>query len=320
MTNKSELTDFYYKSLYPILKQLDEERKHVLYRVVLIISMISFVFLVILWMAFNSMSFDFDLLIGAGFVYVAIVGFIYKFLIKDYTDEFKDSIIRPLITAIEPNLSYASHMHVPQLLFNRSELFAHPDKINGNDFVKGFIDSIPVQFSDIHAQKRHRNSKGHENYTTLFQGLFIVAEFHKNFSGKTLVLPDTAQKTFGNFLGSWLQSNNFSQDELVKMDNIEFEKEFVVYGSNQIEARYILSPSLMHKLVHLKKRSGHPVYFSFIGEHIHIAIHYDKDLFEPAVFKSLLEYKVAMEYVETLHMAIGIVEELKLNQKIWSKV
>jgi len=103
------------------------------------------------------------------------------------------------------------------------------------------------------------------------------------------------------------------------MDDVEFEKEFVVYSGDQIEARYILSPTLMKKLHTLKKRSKHPVYFSFTGESINIAIYYDKDLFEPAVFKSLLEYKVAMEYVDTLHMAIGIVQELKLNQKLWSK-
>jgi len=26
-----------------------------------------------------------------------------------------------------------------------------------------------------------------------------------------------------------------------------------------------------------------------------------------------------MEYVQTLHLAIGIIDELKLNEKLWSK-
>ena len=319
MKNKSELTDFYYKSLYPILKKLDEQRKQVQYRVILIISLFSFIYGFILYSILNATNFQIDFLIGGGVAYVAIVGFIYKFLIQDYTEEFKDSIIKPLITAIEPQLNYSAHMHIPQLHFNRSELFTHPDKINGNDFVKGVIDSIPLQFSDIHAQKRYKDSKGRESWSTVFKGLFIVAEFNKHFHSKTIILPDTAQSMFGDFIGGWLQSNNFSQESLVKMDNSEFEKEFVVYASDQVEARYILSHTLMEKLLHLKKRSKHPVYFSFVGEQIYIAIYYDKDLFEPTVFKSLLEYKVAMEYVDTLHMAIGIIQELKLNQKLWSK-
>ncbi len=103
------------------------------------------------------------------------------------------------------------------------------------------------------------------------------------------------------------------------MDSPEFEKEFVVYSSNQIEARYILTHTLMKRLLVFKKRSKHPVYISFIGESIHMAIEYNKDLFEPSVFRSLLNYKIAMEYVQTLHLAIGIIDELKLNQKLWSK-
>ncbi len=319
MKNKSELTDFYYKSLYPVLKKLDEQRKHVLYRVILVLSFFSLIYGALTYFFLNASDLNLDFLLASGVVYIAIVGFIYKFLIKDYTQEFKDTIIRPLITAIESKLSYASHMHVPQLHFNRSELFSHPDKLNGNDFVKGEIDSIPLQFSDIHAQKRHKDSKGRESYSTIFKGLFIVAEFNKHFHHKTIILPDSAQKTFGDFIGSWLQSNNFSRDSLIKMDNVAFEKEFVVYGSDQIEARYILSHTLMEKLILLKKRSGHPVYFSFVGANIHIAIYYDKDLFEPTLYKSLLKYKTAMEYVDTLHMAIGIVQELQLNQKLWSK-
>jgi len=104
------------------------------------------------------------------------------------------------------------------------------------------------------------------------------------------------------------------------MDDPKFEKEFVVYGTDQIEARYILSHSLMEKLLLFKKKTKHPVSISFVRNHIHLAIEYNKDLFEPSIFHSLLKYKIAMEYVGTLHLAIGIVEELKLNQKLWSKL
>ncbi|HEY9203149.1 MAG TPA: DUF3137 domain-containing protein, partial [Sulfurimonas sp.] len=110
-----------------------------------------------------------------------------------------------------------------------------------------------------------------------------------------------------------------ARDELVKMDDPEFEKEFVVYSTDQVEARYILSNSLMKKLLAFQQKSSHQVHISFVGSHIYMAISYNKDLFEPSVFRSLLDYKVAMEYVKTLHLAIGVVEELKLNQKLWSK-
>jgi hypothetical protein len=320
MKTKAELTDFYYKTLYPTLNELEEMRKHLLYRIFVVgvlFSLVS-VFLFIILSSFLFQNPDF--LIFALFTYIGIGTFIYRFLIKDYTLKFKQNIIKPLVKAISKELSYNCHNHVNEYLFNRSDLFTKPDRVSGNDYVKGLVKGTKIEFSDIHAEIRQKNSKNKDSWSTLFRGLFIVAEFNKNFTTKTLVLPDSAQNTFGNLIGGWLQSNNFARDELVKMDDNEFEREFVVYSKDQIEARYILSHSLMKKLLELKKRSKHPLYISFVGNHIHLAIKYNKDLFEPSIFYSLLDYKIAMEYVETLHLALNIVDELKLNKKIWSKL
>ncbi|MDD2358230.1 MAG: DUF3137 domain-containing protein [Thiovulaceae bacterium] len=77
-----------------------------------------------------------------------------------------------------------------------------------------------------------------ETFKEEIEGLFIVTSFNKHFSNSTIILPDNAQSLFGSFIDSCLQSNNFSRSQPVKMDNPEFEKEFVVYGTDQIEARY----------------------------------------------------------------------------------
>ncbi|MDY0124242.1 DUF3137 domain-containing protein [Sulfurimonas sp.] len=313
MKSVSELTDFYYKSLYPTLEKLEKNRKNLSHRII----MVGIFLTVIAGVAAYSLQGFYEFVL---FATIALGGIAYKFLVHDYTHEFKMSVIKPLVHAIDSSLVYASNTHVSDYYFENSRLFEKPDKLSGNDYVKGLIDGINVQFSDIHAQKRHKNSKGRESWSTLFQGLFIVADFNKHFSGETVVLPDSAQSTFGDIIGHWLQSNNMARDELVKMDDPEFEKEFVVYSTDQVEARYILSNSLMKKLLAFQQKSSHQVHISFVGSHIYMAISYNKDLFEPSVFRSLLDYKVAMEYVKTLHLAIGVVEELKLNQKLWSKI
>ncbi|MDQ1264806.1 MAG: hypothetical protein QG559_1807 [Campylobacterota bacterium] len=312
MKSVSELTDFYYKNLFPTLQKLENDRKNLKHRIVFVaVTMTAF----FIFLAYSLGNFYEFIL----FAYIALGGILYKYLVHDYTHEFKMSVIKPLVHAIDSTLLYSSTTHISEYFFQHSKLFSEPDKLSGNDYVKGQIDGINIQFSDLHAQKKNQNSKGRDTWSTIFQGLFIVADFNKHFKGETIVLPDTAQSTFGDLIGHWLQSNNAARDELVKMDDPAFEKEFVVYSSDQIEARYILSHSLMKKLLDFKHKSKQSVYISFIGTHIYIAISYDRDLFEPSVFHSLLDYKVAMEYVKTLHLAIGVVEELKLNQKLWSK-
>jgi len=319
MKSISQLTDFYYKTLYPDLELLEQERKKIKKRLISI-SLIYLVFvLLIAFVIYQHLSIEFLFF----FAVFALVGlkFIYSYLVNDYNVDFKNKIIAPLIYEIDKNLHYRPASHITTADFNRSKLFGvRPDRVSGNDYVKGSIDGINIEFSDFHAQKRHKDSKGKEYWESIFRGLFLISEFPKNFHAETIVLPDSAQKIFGDLIGGWLQSNNYSQNELVKMDNPEFEKEFVVYGTDQIEARYILTPSLMQKLLNYKKKTKHPIYVSFIGGKIYMAIEYNDDMFEASLFHSLLEYKIAIEYIKTLHLAIGIVEELKLNQKLWSKI
>jgi len=320
MKGLSELTDFYYKTLFPSLKELEKERKKLKNKILTVGLVYTLLFLSI-FLFFLLKTPSLELLVFIGFSYFGGGTFLYKFFIKDYTKEFKAKVIHPLIKKIDPHLKYTPLMHIDASYFEHSRLFtSHADRVSGNDFVYGKIDGINIEFSDFHAEKKHKDSKGRTSWSTLFKGLFIVSEFNKNFKGTTIVLPDTAESTFGEYIGSWLQSNNFSRGALIKMDNIAFEEEFVVYGSDQIEARYILTHSLMQKLLHYKKRTGEKLYVSFNQKNIYLAIDYNRDLFEPSVFHSLLKYKIAMEYVKTLHLAIGIVEELKLNQKLWSKL
>ncbi len=320
MKSKSELTDFYYKTLYPVLEKLEADREQLKKKIIKIGIFYTLAVLLVGSLIQNIFpSFD-----GFGFIlfaYFGIGAILYKSLTKDYTEEFKQKVITPLIKALDQNLNYFAQMHIPPHHFTNSKLFTSSiDRVSGNDYVKGHIDSVNIEFSDFHAEKKHKDSKGRTTWSTVFQGLFIVSEFNKNFHGATIILPDTAQSTFGDLIGGWLQANNVARDDLVKMDNIEFEKEFVVYATDQIEARYILSHTLMQKLLEFKKRSKQDVYISFINKNLHLAIAYNKDLFEPSVFHSLLKYKIAMEYVQTLHLAVGIVEELKLNTKLWSKL
>ena len=320
MKSKSELTDFYYKALYPALKVLEKDRVQLSHRVITI-GIIYTIVIVLITSTVHTYLQQNNVFIFASFGYFVGGGIIYTYLIKDYTQEFKDKIISPLIHALDKNLQYSPDYHVGNHHFTHSKIFtSRLDKLDGNDYVKGKIDDVNIEFSDLHAQTKYKDTKGNTHYKTIFQGLFIVTDFNKHFKAQTVILPDTAQSTFGDYIGNLLQSHNMGRNELVKMDSVAFEKEFVVYSSDQIEARYILSHSLMEKLLLFKKHSNHPLSLSFVGGKVYLAIAYNKDLFEPSIFHSLLKYKIAMEYVGTLHLAVGIVEELKLNQKLWSKL
>ena len=319
MKSISELTDFYYDTLYGDLKELEEERQKIARKLITLFVILGLVAAAIMLAIYRESGGMHDGMIFVAFAGVAIGAFAMKFMTKDYTHDFKFRIIRPMIHAIEDDLVYRPNDRLSETLFERSGIFRQRiDRYNGNDLVTGTIEGTDLRFSDVHAEYRTKDSKGRTSWHTIFQGLFIMAEFNKHFKGRTVILPDRAEKLFGSLVGSWLQSKNFSREALVKMDDPAFEKAFVVYGTDQIEARYILTHAMMKRLLDFKKRSKEEIFVSFVGSHIHVAVS-GGDRFEPAVFKSLLSYEQAMAYIATLKLAIGIVEELKLNQRLWSK-
>jgi hypothetical protein len=319
MKSISDLTDFYYDELYGDLQELEKERQKIARKLITVFVILGLVAAAIMFAIYNSSGGMHDGIFFVAFAAFAIGAFAMKFMTKDYTQDFKFRIIKPMIHAIEDDLVYRPRECLSETLFKRSGIFKHRiDRYNGNDLVTGTIDGTDLRFSDVHAEYRTKDSKGRTSWHTIFHGLFIMTDFNKHFKGRTIILPDRAENLFGSLVGNWLQSKNFSREELVKMDDPTFEKHFVVYGTDQIEARYILTHSMMKRLLDFKRRSKENIFVSFIGSHIHVAVS-GGDRFEPTVFKSLLSYEQAMAYIATLKLAIGIVEDLKLNQHLWSK-
>lgn len=50
-----------------------------------------------------------------------------------------------------------------------------------------------------------------------------------------------------------MQNINVGRPDVVRLEDPEFEKIFVVYSSDEVEARYILSTSFMERLVEFRK-------------------------------------------------------------------
>jgi predicted tellurium resistance membrane protein TerC len=183
MKSTSELTAFYYKTLYSTLQELKKKRKNLRHRVIVVGIIYSFIVFLLAFALLSLLNETPDFIFFIGFGYFILGTIIYKFLIKDYTSEFKQNIIKPLIYAIDARLLYNSNHHITQHLFNRSELFSSPDRINGNDYVGGNINGTNIEFSDLHAEKRHKNSKGKDSWNTI-EVFLLLQSLTKTFTEK----------------------------------------------------------------------------------------------------------------------------------------
>lgn len=313
MRTIEELKNYYDSTLVPELTLLEVQRIKVRNRVLLAAFIVMPIAILI---AFLTGGGDLGLIVVL--LSIAGVAFFSFMTAKDYRNNFKKGIIENIVHFIDDDLEYQRTNYISRPAFVESKLFTRrPDEYSGDDYVKGKVGQTKLEFSEIHAKYVTHDKNGRKVHT-IFKGMFFIADFHKNFNGKTLVLPDTAEKLFGQ-LGTMLQSINKMRGQLIKLEDPEFEKMFAVYGDNQIEARYILSTSLMRRISEFKKKTKRPVYISFVGSKVHVAISYTRNLFEPRIFRTLLDFAPIQQYFEDFQMAIGIVEDLNLNTRIWSK-
>lgn len=324
--------DFYSRNLLPVLRGLEEQRKKSIKSAVIAFAVILLIGIGIMAAVYQVMaSGDLDDLLMFNFIIVVlmIAGMTWAFVhfTGEYKRRFKNEVVGAIIGFIAPELKYDMNGTIPRREFKKSRIFDnHIDRYEGEDYVWGTVGRTKIGFCEVHAEEERKrgiqvNNRGaRSNYNTVFKGLFFVADFNKDFKGLTVVLPDFAEKTFGSLIGNIMQNMNPArQGELVKLEDPEFQKSFVVYSDDQVEARYILTPALMKRILDFRNNNRLPVYMSFHNSKLYMAIVTGRNMFEPPYFRSAEDFRLIKEYYEDFTFAVGIVDELNLNTRIWTR-
>lgn len=307
--NTIDFQTFFETELKPQLSALEQYRKTNVKG-----NILTYLFLVILiaWIFLAHSSDPALFVFGIFALSVITIGVFFHFSSKQdiYRSLFKRQVIVPLIKFISPNLEYDPNDGITRLQFVTSGLYGLADDYSSEDMVRGLIGNTRISFCEILASQGRGN-----NNTKVFEGIFFIADFNKEFNGKTIIYPITSRlDQLNKKLHAFIHS-----EKLVRLENIEFGNNFEVYSNDQVEARYIITPAFMEKLLEVEKKFNSNITISFVQTFICIGIPLNKNLFEPQAFKSVDNSDYIEEYYHYLQMAIGIVNDLNLNTRIWTK-
>lgn len=327
MVTQEQLKNLYETQLKPELASLEKQRKIVawLYR-------ISIAFYVCTGLAFISIFVQadsledsavftrFGIMIGCVIVGLFIRLGIAQSLRKKYRLAYKTKVVERVIAAIEPEWNYQADAHVGALEFKSSKLFSRSYSIfRGDDLVAGKIGKTDFRSSELEVKYEVGSGENRE-YHSLFGGFFFHADFNKHFSGETYVfhgdLEDSVQ-TLRNLSSG--KSSAKKTGEFIQLENPEFRKIFKVSSTDQQEARYILTPKIMEALVKLYKKYPQPTHISFIGKRVYFAISFNKQLFEPRIFKPVAAFEEVEQLYNLFMLNAELIQELNLNTRIWTK-
>ena len=105
----------------------------------------------------------------------------------------------------------------------------------------------------------------------------------------------------------------------IKLEDPKFNKRFNVYSSDEVEARYLVTPLFMELLNNLKTAFGSKqLKCSFFNDTFMIAISTKKDLFELGDLSTPCNSpKFVLQFWRELTSIYKMIEYFKLNEKMY---
>ena len=289
----------------PVLTELETQRKKIVDRNYTILSISAGILFAGLLFGYDFQS-----------VPVAVGGFVLALLnfvifgdkgAVEWRLKYKQEVIRTIVEsffgaggAYRPAEGHAERDFINTQLFDRS-----PDRYSAEDLITGYVDKTMIGFSEVHAEYKTTDSKGKTSWHTIFNGMLFSADFNKHFNGRTIVKQ-------GGFWG-------FVQYGNTEMENPEFNKEFSVFADDPIEARYILTPALMEKILQVNRNWGGSLGLSFINSQLYIAIPLSKNFFEASVWSKIDGTSQWQRDWQIIADMVSLVDDLDLNTRIWTK-
>jgi ABC-type multidrug transport system fused ATPase/permease subunit len=236
---------------------------------------------------------------------------------------FNQNIIAHYIQSILPGAQYEpENYHSLQTYYESLLFMIDVDRHNGANYVHGMFDKTDVSFSYMHTEYKqvsHTKNGTKTTWHTIFKGIFMCADCNKKFSGKTLVLPDTAEKYLGGF-GKWLQKKaGNTVGEMVYMENVHFEKEFVVYSTDPVEARYLITPKIQEQIFNMKKLLKKDLRLSFVNNNVFVAVNRE-NIFQLNTSLSFTSNDTLKYYMKDIVELLTLIHLLDLNIRIWGKL
>lgn len=168
-----------------------------------------------------------------------------------------------------------------------------------------FLNNFVVLYQNI--LKNIFTSKLADNSQYTFRGMFCWLTYPKTLKGHTVVLTNnqmTKLNRFANF--------SFKEEQKILLEDPRFTDQFIVYSTDQVEARYVLSTALMERIVELKQKFDQPILLSFQNNQMYLAVKNENGLFSFAAGK-LDSPKIIEELAHDIETALQVAEELKLR-------
>lgn len=264
---RQEFSEKYKKEIVGFLNSKDEKRIATLRKANLILAITIIVtitiFIIILIHTKNG-----EVPIGVP-IFTFVIGIsIRKWIINSFISEIKKSVM-PKVCSCFNNLTWDNDGLLDTSFIRDANLFNYYNRESIDDVFIGKYNGINFQIAEIDL-KHHRRSGKNSSTVTIFDGILLRISMDKKFNGQTVVRPD-----------SFFHCSTAHNLKHTELEDVDFEKKFDVFTTDEIEARYLITPTFMEKLKVIGNAfQAQKTYCAFNNLEILIAFSNSKNFFE----------------------------------------
>ncbi len=303
---RQEFQEVFYTKLFPVLESWEVIRKKMFYQAIIltIAGIIASVLLLLIVILQPSNNLAIKKLTGylcvVLFLFSASIGIVVK---KTFENKLKKNIKKDVCKCFG-ELKWKNNFYNAKNLFYIANLV---EKYTDSRFDDVFYGQYKgVNYEIIEAELIRRNVRGKCDQT-LFTGCIVKLDMNKRFNGNTVIYPETL-----------MHKSPFKELRYTELEDCVFEKRFDVFTDDEVEARYLITPSFMERLSNLKTAfSAIKIYCSFYDKELLIGLYTEKDLFSiGSLRKPANDPKQFFTLFEQILSIIKLIDYFKLNQKI----
>tara|TARA_R110000765_G_scaffold366084_3_gene456222 strand:+ start:6353 stop:7417 length:1065 start_codon:yes stop_codon:yes gene_type:complete len=264
--------------------------------------------------------------------------FLFTNAFKKYAEKEQTTITK-MVKMLFPKVDFAQGMLAPVKEIEHSKIFAWVNKrttIVSYGLLRGSVDDRIVHIADIgfiqentankltnglmivpglnllvilwdYALKNIYTNKTTDNVQYTFRGMFGWLQYPKKLHGHTVILTNNQKLKLDR-----LASFSFKEEQKVLLEDVRFTNKFVVYSTDQVEARYILSTALMERILALEEKFNRAILLSFHNEKMYLAVENTHGLFSFPSGK-LDDIAIIEELANDIETALKTAEILKAS-------
>lgn len=304
MISKEQFREYFNSSIYPKLKA--ENFKILFCKIAMIIStLLSFSFLIwsgVLIISKEKIAQEFMFVPITAIVGVAVtMGILIYYY--DLLKKIQPKILKPiLLKVLEDNkFTYEEHKYVAKTHVVKSKFISESIfEVSGEDYLQITMPTeegdVSIQISDIFVKAYKPALWGGENLQVIESGIFGMVDYGKEVKAQIL----------GNFI--------LRGFEEMQLESMEFNNQFKCYTNDQIEARKILTPRVMSRMLKLKGDIEKKIRFHFHGNCLYFFI--QKNLFKYKI-KGKVDFSEAEQIYDQIYIVYEVAKEIAATKNIF---